>query len=363
MAERAEAYLAKSGIADVAYFGPEAEFFIFTSARWGEGMNTSFYEVDSDEGPWNTGKNGGSPNLAYRPRVKEGYFPTAPMDKLHDLRATMVATLMSVGVDVEVHHHEVGAAGQAEIDMRFKLAAAHGRQLAGVQVHHQERGAPARLHGHVHAQAAVQGQRLRDALPPEPVEERRQPVLRQGWLRAVEQNGAQLHRRHLEARALTAGLLRAKHEQLSAAGAGLRSAGKSGVFGAQSVGGDSYSDVQQPARRRSVSSSARRIRSANPYLAFAAMLMAGLDGIENEIDPGKPADYDLYLGNGHKTPTAPGSLHESLDALLKDHAYLLKGDVFTKDLIEKYYEYKWVNEADAVAMRPHPYEFDLYFDA
>src|SRR5260221_1044139 len=119
VAQRAEEYLVKSGIADVCYFGPEAEFFIFTSARWGEGMNQSFYEIDSDEGSWNTGQNG-TANLAYRPRAKEGYFPAAPVDRLQDLRAKMVATLMSVGVDVEVHHHEVGGAGQAEIDMRFQ---------------------------------------------------------------------------------------------------------------------------------------------------------------------------------------------------------------------------------------------------
>ena len=362
VAERAEAYLRQSGIADVANFGPEAEFFIFTSARWGEGMNTSFYEIDSDEGPWNTGKNGGAQNLAYRPRAKEGYFPAPPMDKLHDVRSAMVATLMSVGIDVEVHHHEVGAAGQAEIDMRFSSML---KMADNLQVYKYIIKNVARQHGYT------------VTFMPKPLFKDNgsgmhchQSLWKHGANLFFDKDGYAL----LSKTALhyIGGIL--KHARsLMAFCAPSTNSYRRLVPGYEAPVNLVYSARNRSAAIRipmySSSPKAKRIEfrapdpTANPYLAFAAMLMAGLDGIENEIDPGKPADYDLYVGNGRKTPVAPGSLHESLEALLKDYNYLLKGGVFTRDLIEKYYEYKRYYEADAVAMRPHPHEFDLYFDA
>jgi glutamine synthetase len=361
VAERAEQYLLKSGIADVCYFGPEAEFFIFTSARWGEGMNKSFYEIDSNEGPWNTGQNG-TPNLAYRPRAKEGYFPTAPMDKLQDVRSEMVATLMSVGVDIEVHHHEVGAAGQAEIDMRFKPLLRMADQL--------------QMFKYIIKNVAVQHGYTVTFMPKPLFKDNgsgmhcHQSLWKSGVNQFFDKEGYAL----LSKQALyyIGGLL--KHARsLMAFCAPTTNSYRRLVPGYEAPVNLVYSARNRSAAIRipmySSNPKAKRIEfrapdpSANPYLAFAAMLMAGLDGVENKIDPGKPADYDLYESNGRKTPVAPGSLYESLDALMKDNAYLLKDGVFTKDLIDKYYEYKKINEADAVAMRPHPYEFDLYFDA
>jgi glutamine synthetase len=361
VAERAEQYLLKSGIADVCYFGPEAEFFIFTSARWGEGMNKSFYEIDSNEGPWNTGQNG-TPNLAYRPRAKEGYFPTAPMDKLQDVRSEMVATLMSVGVDIEVHHHEVGAAGQAEIDMRFKPLLRMADQL--------------QMFKYIIKNVAVQHGYTVTFMPKPLFKDNgsgmhcHQSLWKSGVNQFFDKEGYAL----LSKQALyyIGGLL--KHARsLMAFCAPTTNSYRRLVPGYEAPVNLVYSARNRSAAIRipmySSNPKAKRIEfrapdpSANPYLAFAAMLMAGLDGVENKIDPGKPADYDLYESNGRKTPVAPGSLYESLDALMKDNAYLLKDGVFTRDLIDKYYEYKKINEADAVAMRPHPYEFDLYFDA
>jgi glutamine synthetase len=269
---------------------------------------------------------------------------------------------MSVGIDVEVHHHEVGAAGQAEIDMRFSSLL---RMADNLQVYKYIIKNVARQYGYT------------ATFMPKPLFKDNgsgmhchQSLWKSGVNQFFDKDGYAL----LSKTALhyIGGIL--KHARsLMAFCAPSTNSYRRLVPGYEAPVNLVYSARNRSAAIRipmySSSPKAKRIEfrapdpSANPYLAFSAMLMAGLDGIENEIDPGKPADYDLYMGNGHKTPTAPGSLHESLDALLKDHAYLLKGDVFTKDLIEKYYEYKRVNEADAVAMRPHPYEFDLYFDA
>jgi glutamine synthetase len=361
VARRAEEYLVKSGIADVCYFGPEAEFFIFTSARWGEGMNKSFYEVDSDEGPWNTGQNH-SPNLAYRPRVKEGYFPTAPMDKLQDLRSKMVAALMSVGVDVEIHHHEVGAAGQAEIDMRFQPLLKMADQL--------------QVYKYIIKNVAYQNGHTVTFMPKPLFKDNgsgmhcHQSLWKHGVNLFYDKDGYALVSK--TALSYIGGIL--KHaSSLLAFCAPTTNSYRRLVPGYEAPVNLVYSARNRSAAVRipmySPSPKAKRIEfrapdpSANPYLAFAAMMMAGLDGIEKGIDPGEPADYDLYAGNGHETATTPGSLGEVLEALSKDHEYLLKGGVFTTDLIEKYYEYKKLNEADAIAMRPHPYEFDLYFDA
>jgi glutamine synthetase len=361
VAERAEEYLRSSGLADVCYFGPEAEFYIFTSARWGEGMHTSFFEVNSDEAPWNTGQNG-TPNLAYRPRVKEGYFPTPPMDKLQDLRSKMVQTLMAVGIDVEVHHHEVGAAGQAEIDMRFQSLLKMADQL--------------QVYKYIIKNVAIQHGYTVTFMPKPLFKDNgsgmhcHQSLWKAGTNLFFDKDGYAL----LSKTALNyiGGLL--KHAPaLLAFCAPTTNSYRRLVPGYEAPVNLVYSARNRSAAVRipmySTSPKAKRIEfrapdpSANPYLAFAAMVMAGVDGIERGLEPGKPADYDLYASNGRKTPTTPGSLHESLNALSKDYSFLLKGDVFTEDLIEKYIEYKKVNEADAISMRPHPYEFDLYFDA
>ncbi len=361
VAVRAEEYLVSSGIADVCYFGPEAEFFIFTSARWGEGMNKSFYEIDSDEGPWNTGQNS-TPNLAYRPRTKEGYFPAAPMDKQQDIRAKMVATLMAVGIDVEVHHHEVGAAGQAEIDMRFKPLLRMADQL--------------QMYKYIIRNVAYQSGYTATFMPKPLFKDNgsgmhcHQSLWKSGSNLFFDKEGYAL----LSETALhyIGGIL--KHAAaLLAFCAPTTNSYRRLVPGYEAPVNLVYSARNRSAAVRipmySSNPKAKRIEfrspdpTANPYLAFAAVMMAGLDGIEKGIDPGKPADYDLYEDNGRKTAVVPGSLHETLNALVKDHQFLLKGGVFTKDLIEKYVEYKRINEADAIAMRPHPYEFDLYFDA
>ncbi|HVO41462.1 MAG TPA: type I glutamate--ammonia ligase [Aggregatilineales bacterium] len=361
VARRAEQYLVESGIADVCYFGPEAEFFIFTSARWGEAMNKSFYEIDSNEGPWNTGQNT-TPNLAYRPRAKEGYFPAPPADKLQDVRAEMVKQLMAVGVEVEVHHHEVGAAGQAEIDMRFQSLL---RMADSLQTYKYIIKNVAQKLGYT------------VTFMPKPLFRDNgsgmhchQSLWKGGTNLFFDKNGYAL----LSKTALhyIGGIL--KHAPaLLAFCAPTTNSYRRLVPGYEAPVNLVYSARNRSAAVRipmySENPKAKRIEfrspdpTANPYLAFSAIMMAGLDGIDKAIDPGSPADYDLFENTTHKTPVVPGSLGETLDALIKDHEFLLKGGVFTKDLIEKYYQYKKVNEADAVAMRPHPYEFDLYYDA
>jgi len=360
VAKRANEYLLSSGIADVVYFGPEAEFFIFTSARWGEGMNQSFYEVDSNEAPWNTGLNH-NPNLAFRPRAKEGYFPAAPVDKMQDLRAEMVKHLMAVGVDVEVHHHEVGGAGQAEIDMRFQPMLKMADQL--------------QTYKYIIKNVAQKFGFTATFMPKPLFKDNgsgmhcHQSLWKHGTPLFFDKEGYAL----LSETALhyIGGIL--KHAPaLLAFCAPTTNSYRRLVPGYEAPVNLVYSARNRSAAVRipmySENPKAKRIEfrspdpTANPYLAFSAMLMAGLDGIEKGIDPGKPADYDLFENTTRKTPVVPGSLGASLDALMKDNEFLLKGGVFTKDLIEKYYEYKKINEADAVSMRPHPYEFDLYFD-
>jgi len=357
VAIRAEEYLKKSGIADTAFFGPEAEFFIFTSARWGEGMNTSFYEIDSASAPWGTG----APGLAYRNRAKEGYFPVPPSDKLQDVRAEMVKTLMAAGIDIEVHHHEVAAAGQAEIDMRFNSLLRMADQVL--------------LYKYIIKNVAVKLGYTVTFMPKPLFKDNgsgmhtHQSLWKDGQPLFFDKDGYAL----LSKTALhyIGGIL--KHARaLLAFCAPTTNSYRRLVPGYEAPVNLVYSARNRSAAIRipmySSNPKAKRIEfrapdpTCNPYLAFGAMLMAGLDGVKNQIDPGKPADYDLYTA-GKKTPVAPGSLHESLEALAKDHNFLLEGGVFTKDLIEKYIEYKKLNEADPVAMRPHPYEFDLYFDA
>jgi glutamine synthetase len=362
IAQKAEAFLKSTGIGDVAYFGPEAEFFIFDDVRFDSGRNGAFYELDSIEGVWNTGRDEG-PNLAYKPRHKEGYFPVPPMDKFQDLRTEMLLTLENLGIDVECQHHEVATAGQAEIDMRFKPLLQMGDQL--VWFKYVLKNVACR-HGHT------------VTFMPKPL---------------FEDNGTGMHT-HISiwkgGTPLFAGDKYAgvSQEALYAIGGILKhckalcaftnpttNSYKRLVPGFEAPVNLAYSSRNRSAAVRipmySASPKAKRIEfrtpdpSCNGYLAFSAMLMAVIDGIENKIDPGNPLDKDIYSLPPEElaeVPSAPGSLDEALAALETDNAFLLKGDVFTKDVIEKWIEYKTEKEVNAVKLRPHPHEFFLYFD-
>jgi len=362
VAQKAEAYLKSSGVGDVAYFGPEAEFFIFDDVRFDNASNGCFYEVDSIEGIWNSGRDE-CPNLGYKPRHKEGYFPMPPMDKFQDIRSEMLLTLEQVGIDVECQHHEVATAGQAEIDMRFKPLVTMGDQLLWFK--------------YILKMVAYRHGRTVTFMP--------KPLF--------EDNGTGMHTHFsiwkdgepvfagdkyagLSETALYAigGIL--KHcRALCAFTNPSTNSYKRLVPGFEAPVTLAYSSRNRSAAVRipmySPSPKAKRLEfrtpdpSCNGYLAFSAMLMAALDGIENKIDPGEPLDkniYDLPPEELANIPSAPGSLEEAIEALKEDHDFLLKGDVFTQDVIDMWIEYKIENEVNPVKLRPHPYEFYLYFD-
>jgi len=362
IAKKAEAYLKSTGIGDTAYFGPEAEFFIFDDVRYDNAPNGCFYEVDSIEGIWNSGRDE-CPNLAYKPRHKEGYFPVPPTDKFQDMRTEMLLTLEQLGIDVECQHHEVATAGQAEIDMRFKPLLQMGDQLMWFK--------------YILKNVAYKYGRTVTFMP--------KPIF--------QDNGTGMHTHisiwkddqpvfagdkyaGLSETALYAigGIL--KHcRALCAFTNPSTNSYKRLVPGFEAPVNLAYSSRNRSAAVRipmySQSPKAKRIEfrtpdpSCNGYLAFSAMLMAVLDGIENKIDPGEPLDkniYDLPPEELANIPSAPGSLEEALNALREDHEFLLKGDVFTKDAIEMWIDYKMENEVNAVKLRPHPYEFFLYYD-
>jgi glutamine synthetase len=359
VAKRAEAYLEKTGIADVCYFGPEAEFFIFTGVAYDSQPNGTFYKVESSSGFWGTGEMG----QGYRPRIKEGYFPVSPTDKLQDLRAEMVAQLMSVGVNIEVHHHEVGGAGQAEIDMKFSPLLTMADKLL--------------IYKYIIRNVAYKyGYTV--TFMPKPVfadngsgMHCHQSLWKDGKPLFFDKKGYAL----LSQTALfyIGGIL--KHAPaILAFAAPTTNSYRRLVPGYEAPVNLVYSARNRSAAIRipmySSNPKAKRIEarfpdpSCNPYLAFSALMMAGLDGIKNKIDPGEPADYDLYEShNGKPTPTVPGSLLGALEALQDDHKFLLEGGVFTQEFIENYISYKKAHDVDPVALRPHPYEFLLYYDA
>ncbi|MCC6614189.1 MAG: type I glutamate--ammonia ligase [Anaerolineae bacterium] len=355
--KRANDYLLGTGLADICYFGPEAEFFIFSSVAFDNSPNGSFYEVDSPSGFWGTGE----PGLGYRPRIKEGYFPVPPTDKMQDLRSEMVEVLMSCGVDIEVHHHEVGGAAQAEIDMRFDEMCKMADKLL--------------LYKYLIRNVAYQNGYTVTFMP--------KPIF--------SDNGSGMHCHQSlwkDGKPLffdESGYAGLSEMALYYIGGILKHAPAILAFAAPTTnsyrrlvpGYEAPVNLVYSARNRSAavripmysnSPKAKRIEfrapdpTANPYLAFAAMLMAGLDGIQNKIHPGEPSDFDLYE-EGVETPTVPGSLGGSLAALAEDHAFLTEGGVFTEDFINGYISYKQANEVDPVAMRPHPFEFQLYYDA
>jgi glutamine synthetase len=363
IAHKAEKYLASTGIGDTCFFGPEAEFFIFDSVEFDAGPNGTFYRVDSEEAVWNTGKNGGSPNLGYKIRHKEGYFPVAPADTQQDIRTEMVLTMEKLGIKIERQHHEVATAGQAEIDYRFDTLL---RAADSMMVYKYVVKNVARKYGKT------------ATFMPKPL---------------FGDNGSGMHSHQsiwnkgkplfagsayggLSKMALhyIGGLL--KHAPaLCAICSPTTNSYKRLVPGYEAPVNLAYSSRNRSAAIRiptySDSPKAKRIEyrppdpSANPYLAFSAMLMAGLDGIMNRVDPGEPMDKNLYElppEEMAKVPQVPGSLGEALDRLEADHEFLLKGNVFTRDFIDMWISNKR-KEQDSIRLRPHPHEFFMYYDA
>lgn len=362
IAKRAEAHLRSLGLADVAYFGPEPEFFIFDEVRYEQRQNGSMYHIDSVEGAWNSARHE-EPNLGYKPSFKGGYFPVSPTDTYHDLRGEMVHEMLKVGLRVEAHHHEVATAGQCEIDMRFAPLLQMGDQMMWYKYI-------------IKNVAKRQGKTV--TFMPKPI---------------FEDNGSGMHV-HFSLwqndKPLFAGDKYAGLSQLAinAAGGILKHAPS--ILALSNPTANSYHrlvpgyeapvNLAMSARNRSASvripmysnsPKAKRIEfrcpdpSCNGYLAFSAILMAALDGIEKKIDPGAPLDRDIYhmtKAELAEVPSTPGSLEESLDALKNDHEFLTKGGVFTKDFISNWIDYKYEFEINPLRLRPHPYEFALYYD-
>jgi len=353
---KAVEYLKSTGIADTAFIGPEAEFFIFDDVHYHTGQFSAGYGVSSIEAPYNSA----TPGHGHQVGIKGGYFPVSPFDTQQDLRSEMVRALVDAGIDIEVHHHEVGTAGQAEIDMKFKpmLQMADQVQLFKYLIKNV-----AKQHG-----KSV-------TFMPKPI---------------FEENGSGMHT-HIslwkDGKPLFAGEEYAGLSQMAIwfIGGVLKHINALLAFGAPTTnsyrrlvpGYEAPVTVAYSARNRSASvriptysqsPNAKRIEfrcpdpAANPYLAFPAIMMAGLDGIKNQIDPGDPSEMDLFDAEALKDVTmVKGSLSEVLDALEADHEFLLEGNVFTKDLIDTYIEYKRIEEFDAVRLRPHPHEFVMYY--
>jgi glutamine synthetase len=367
---KAEQHLRASGIADTAFFGPEAEFYIFEHVAYGQEAHRAFYEVDTPEGFWNTGRgfgqtgNGALPNLGYANRSQGGYFPAPPLDTLADLRGRMTLMLERMGVEVEVHHHEVGGPGQAEIDVRFQPLLRMGDVM--------------QTYKYVVRNVARQAGKLATFMP--------KPIF--------QENGSGMHT-HMSlwkdgdtimfdedgygllsevARHFVGGLL-AHAPALLAFCAPTTNSYKRLVPGYEAPVSLIYSKRNRSAAVRIPmyfsTPKSKRVEfrspdpSANPYLAFPALLMAGLDGVQRGLEPPAPVDADLYAlppERQAEIALVPTTLDRVLDALETDHDFLLAGDVFTTDLLEAYIQHKR-EELDEVRLRPHPWEFALYLDA
>ena len=361
IAKKAEAYLASTGLADQAFFGAEAEFFVFDNVRFDQREQHGFYFIDAEEGRWNSGRE--DSNLGYRPRYKEGYFPVPPTDHYQDLRTEMVLKLQAAGLVVEYHHHEVATGGQCEIDMRFDTLLRSADHMM--------------LYKYIVRNTANEYGKSATFMP--------KPIF--------QDNGSGMHTHQslwksgkplfsgdgyagLSPMALNyiGGLLR-HAPALAALIAPTTNSYKRLVPGFEAPVNLAYSRRNRSAACRipmySASPKAKRVEfrppdpACNPYLAFAAMLMAGLDGVENRIPAGEPLDRDIYDLSPEElknVPSLPGSLEDALDALEDDHQFLLKGEVFTEDLIRTWIDYKREKEVNAMRLRPHPYEFQLYYD-
>jgi glutamine synthetase len=362
IAKKATAYMKSTGIADTAYFGPELEFFILDDVRYDQTSNAGYYFLDSVEGAWNTGREE-RPNLGYKPRYKEGYFPVPPTDTFQDIRSEMVRVLEELGIMVEAHHHEVSTAGQAEIDMRFAPLVEMGDRM--------------KWYKYVCRNVAKKYGKTVTFMP--------KPIF--------GDNGSGMHThqslwKNGEPLFAGNGYAGLSDMALHYIGGILKHAPAICAFTNPTTnsyrrlvpGFEAPVNLAYSARNRSAairipmyspSPKAKRVEvrfpdpSCNGYLAFAAMLMAGLDGIEKKLNPGEPLDKDIYaLGPEELAgiPSVPGSLEDALKALESDHDFLLKGDVFTEDVIETWISYKKEHDVDPVRLRPVPYEFVLYFD-
>jgi glutamine synthetase len=366
VARKAEEYLKSTGIADTVYIGPELEFFFLDSVRFDQTYNCGYYYVDSEAGFWNSGQESTPerPNLGYRPRYKQGYFPVAPMDKFQDIRSEMVLALESVGVKVEVHHHEVACAGQTEVDIRFNTLTKIADSVLWYKYCAKN---TARKHG-----------KTATFMPKPLFQDNGSGMHTHQSLWKSEKNLFYQKGGYADISEMCkwyiGGIL--KHAPaLCALIAPSTNSYRRLVPGYEAPINLAYSQRNRSAAVRipmySNAEKAKRIEfrtpdpTCNPYLSFAACLMAGLDGIANKLDPGQPMDKDLYElppEEAKEIKQLPGSLDVVLDALEQDHAFLRKGDVFTKDLIESWIAYKRT-EVDAIRLRPHPWEFALYFDA
>ncbi len=363
IAKKAQRYLKQTGIADTVYFGPEAEFFVFSDARFSTGPEHGFYSLDSGEAAWNSGREEAGGNLGYKIRHKQGYFPVPPTDTLQDLRTEMVLTMERLGIQIEAHHHEVATAGQCEIDMRFQDIVRMADQML--------------MYKYVTKNVAKRAGQTVTFMP--------KPLF------ADNGSGMHCHQSLWKGgKPLFAGDGYAGLSELALhyIGGVLKHSRAIAAFSNPTTnsytrlvpGFEAPVNLALSSRNRSAacripmyspSPKAKRVEvrypdpTCNPYITFAAMLMAGLDGIENKIDPGDPLDKDIYALSPEElkgVPTMPGSLEEALQELQDDHDFLLKGGVFTEDALSTWIHYKMENEVNPMRMRPHPHEFELYFD-
>ena len=362
IAKKAEAYLKTTGLGDTVYFGPEAEFFLFDDVRYESGSRTSYFSIDSSEAIWNSAA-GGSPNLAYKIRHKEGYFPVPPHDTQQDIRTEMCLEMERMGIEIETQHHEVATAGQAEIDMKFDTLVSMGDKLLKYKYVVKN---VAKRHG------------MTATFMPKPL---------------FKDNGSGMHTHQSiwkDGKPLFAGDKYAglsemalyyiggilKHSRALAAFTNpTTNSYKRLVPGYEAPVNLAYSSRNRSASCRiptySQSPKAKRVEvrypdpACNPYIAFAAMLMAGVDGVINKIHPGEPLDKNIYALSAEEAkgvPTMPGSLDEAVRELESDHEFLLQGGVFSQDLIQSWIDYKRENDIDPIRLRPHPHEFELYYD-
>ena len=362
VARKAEAYLKQTGIGDTAFFGPEAEFFIFDNIRYGSSTNESFYEIDSAEGWWNSGDKS-KPNMGGQILPKRGYFPVPPTDTLQLLRSQIVMALEEAGVEMEIHHHEVASAGQVELGMKFNTLIRMADQLL--------------TYKYIAKNVARQNGKTATFMPKPVFGDNgsgmhvHSSIWKGGKNVFFDASGyAQLSD---TAKYYIGGLLKHAPSLLALTNPTTNSFRRL-VPGYEAPVNLAYSQRNRSAVCRipvTSSEKSKRVEfrapdaTSNPYLCFSAILMAGLDGIQNRIDPGNPVDKDLYelpREEAKLIKQVPGSLGDVLIALENDHDYLLKGDVFTKDLLEAYISYKRQNELDPVRIRPVPYEFVLYYD-
>jgi glutamine synthetase len=363
IAQKAIDYLISTGLGDTAFFGPEAEFFIFDDVRFDQTQNSGYYYVDSIEGRWNSGKEEAGGNLGYKPRYKEGYFPVAPTDTSQDMRTEMLLTMAKCGVPIEKHHHEVATGGQCELGFRFATLVKAADYLLTYKYVIKNVGKkygktitfmPKPLFNdngsgmHVHQSIWKDGQ----------------PLFAGDKYAGFSQMG--LH--------YIGGILKHAPALLAITNPTTNSY-KRLVPGFEAPVNLAYSQGNRSASVRiplsGTNPKAKRLEfrcpdaTSNPYLAFAAMLCAGLDGIKNQIDPGEPLDVDIYDLSPEelsKVPSTPGSLEGALEALEKDHGFLTETGVFTEDFIKTWISYKLDNEVNPMRLRPHPYEFALYYD-